>query len=58
MNRQRIVNLERKAKQGKYDWVVVVNNHKEGDPLPDNVGPDTIVINLIDPITEESGVKV
>jgi len=58
VNRQRIVTLERKAKQGKYDWVVVVNNHKEGDPLPDNVGPDTVVINLIDPIKKESGVDV
>lgn len=48
MNRRRIITLEQKVSQGKYAGVVTVNNYKEGDPLPDNIGPDTLIINLID----------
>lgn len=53
MLKQRVEKAEQEAARRKYAMAVTLLNHKPGDPLPDNVGPHTTIINLIDTIGEE-----
>jgi len=47
--KRRVEKIEQETAHKKYAMAVTVHNYKEGDPLPDNVGPNTTIVNLIDP---------
>ena len=54
MLKNRVIQLEKEAARRKYAMAVAIYNYKEGDPLPDNVGPYTVIINLIESLCDES----
>ena len=53
MLKRRVEKIEQEAARKKYALAVTVHNYKEGDQLPDNVGPNTTIINLIDTIRDD-----